>query len=653
MSAVDEEVKDTVALTDDVETADPTYRVTVYQMGVRRARPAPQALTGGVTAAPQPKVYPKLTRGSMEQLFLAHRMRNELVDVENEYELQVADLWRTVPELAEVNTKIIETTQIVEKLVQQASNQAQQRRSKDKIDPALKTELKEQRAALKELRTRQRVLKGEYFPQIQAGLMEIRDNRKALIKEIRQGYAARGLYWATYNRIIDQHATAVKNITQRRKNGQLAAHKFHRWQGEGTLSVQLQRSAADPVRSPRLFAEGTGPWRNVVQFGPYLPPDQWAQLRKADRRKMGQGKLRMRVSGDEHIELPITVSRMFPPEADITGVQLTQRRVGRKAEISVAVTARVPLTPLRTTGPSVAIHPGWRVRDDGSLRVATWVASDVLPTPGKNAFLPGTFSHNGSWGEIIFPNPWREEFAKVDGIRAARDKNLDQIKVVVADYLSKGTPFAVLPDLTPGLAKLIRSPAHIATLTRKLIESRNNCPPDVKFDRALLDITVQLETWCAEDEVLWNREARMRKNLIRRRNDAYRRIAAWLGRTAKVMVVDDMDLAELAKIKDTDDGQQMAKARSNRVLAAPGDLRRFLENASSSHGAKLVKTSSGTNRYTHYVCGVATVAPQEYMQSVTVHCTACDVPYDQDVNMGRLLLATAGEAKVPTPRTAS
>jgi hypothetical protein len=87
----------------------------------------------------------------------------------------------------------------------------------------------------------------------------------------------------------------------------------------------------------------------------------------------------------------------------------------------------------------------------------------------------------------------------------------------------------------------------------------------------------------------------------------------------------------------------MAAARANRVLVAPADIRSYTENAAANYGASFQAISPTINKLTHYVCGIATATPEEYAASTRIECGRCNSEYDQDVNMGMLLLASVGE----------
>ena len=52
------------------------------------------------------------------------------------------------------------------------------------------------------------------------------------------------LYWGTYNDVFRNHRTAVQRIRRRRVDGKPAVRRHHRFEGTGTITVQLKRTAA-------------------------------------------------------------------------------------------------------------------------------------------------------------------------------------------------------------------------------------------------------------------------------------------------------------------------------------------------------------------------------------------------------------------------
>jgi hypothetical protein len=617
------------------------WRITVHQHGARRHP------TGATSSQGFPQTaYPDLTPGGLEQLWLAHQMRNMLVEMDHQYEERVIEIWATVPQVAAVQEQVAACATEVEQVLEliKADDKS---RGKAKADPDLRARMKTARAALKAAKVDQRAIKDLTYTEIEPKLIVLREWRRLRTKEIRQDFAKQGLYWATYNACIEHHQTSAKNIIRKRKAGEPAAHRFHRWQRDGTLAVQLQRQSTDPARSPEMLASGEGPWRNVVQIKPYVDPQTWAAMTKAERREiMKKGEVVFRVSSGETISIPIKLSRMLPTGADITGVQVSRRSQAGSHKLSVAVSARVPVTPVRDTGPAVALHIGWRVRPDDSIRVGTIVSTEELVVPSA---LAGTVVSYGHWAEVLFPAAWRKEFSRVDEIRSQRDRELDKIKAVLVQYLTSGADLH--EEVTVASVKAWRSQASMAKVVLAVRAKKWDRPLEEVVDPAYAVLEEALISWYRWDKRQWQLESGSRQRLIRRRQYSYRQVAAWLGKTARIVVIDNIDLGALARIK-SDDDHQIAAARANRFLVAPADLRSYMTNAAVNHGAELLVGTPVAGRLVHYTCGKITSTPEEYISQPGQFCSVCNHGYDQDANMGLLMLSEAGEIE-PVPESSA
>ncbi|EQD64338.1 transposase, IS605 OrfB, partial [mine drainage metagenome] len=153
-------------------------------------------------------------------------------------------------------------------------------------------------------------------------------------------------------------------------DGRRSELHFHRFDGTGTWTAQLQRENGDPVRSWEALVDGKSKWRNVVRITQEDLPDD-------SRREHPRILVSIRVGkdGDEvaYLTVPITMHRPIPPEGDITQIQVTRKRVGTHFRLSMAFTVRLPAKNTSERPGMVALDLGWRSMPDGSLRVATWI----------------------------------------------------------------------------------------------------------------------------------------------------------------------------------------------------------------------------------------------------------------------------------------
>lgn len=82
-------------------------------------------------------------------------------------------------------------------------------------------------------------------------LKQLRADQKALYSK----YSELGLYWATFNDVAAHHKSVVQRINKARREGRPARLRHHRFDGTGTLTVQIQRRDAAPVRTPATLAD--------------------------------------------------------------------------------------------------------------------------------------------------------------------------------------------------------------------------------------------------------------------------------------------------------------------------------------------------------------------------------------------------------------
>lgn len=411
----------------------------------------------------------RLPDEALAQLRLAHRMRNALVEAHLGHEQQVKNMWSSYPQVADIEADL----EIAEAEAARLAEQARSEHSKDRTVATRTTTavaLREARAQVKALKSARREAIGEGYLVLKPKLEAAKAAHKELLKAIRQDHAGQGLYWGTYNAVLDDHRTAVKRITANRKSGQAATLRYKRWQGEGTLTVQLQRAAGDPVRSPTVLAsDKSEKWRNVLRMSCVdADPATVETMTDAERKRTGTDRGTMQFSlgaGRTAVEIPVTVHRPLPPDADIVGAQLTVRRVASREEISVAVTVKVPDPDPPQGLPPVALHMGWRQRDDGSVRVGTWASPVPLTMPDYVSDV--VTSHDGGrWGEIVMPGEWLNRAGKPAALRSQRDVAMAPVQDKLASWLDNHPQLSEDdgPELTGAVVRKWRSARRLAAL---------------------------------------------------------------------------------------------------------------------------------------------------------------------------------------------
>lgn len=528
------------------------------------------------------------------------------------------------------------------------------RRTKRVTGPAAPA-LAQARAAAKAARHTRRAAIAAVKDDATARLYDLFDARKTREKSLYGDYVqTRGLYWATFNDVLDHHRTAVKVMQQKRARGRPAALRHHRWDGSGTVAVQLQRQAGRPPRTPAAIADTeTGPWRNVLHLPGWVHPDQWDQLTRAQQRQTGRVTARMRCgtstdpdgggTAAAHIDVPVQVHRMLPADADITGARLTIRRVAGGNRAFLTVTAKVPDPGPISDGPSVALHLGWRDGEDSTI-VATWRASSALAIPIDLRHIvhadPGALT-----GTIRIPHGVADRLAALDTIRAARDTALNEARDDLVGWLTAHGPVDHPTrdgeTITAADVARWRSPARFAVLARAWLEQ----PPP-----AAHDIAASLERWRGFDRREWERQEHGRGKVLGHRDDLYRQVAAVIAGQAGALVVDDTNIAQIAG-HDTDLPHNVAQRIAHRrTIAAPATLREDTTSACVREGVTVhTVTAAGLSRV-HAACGHENPADDRYLTR-TVPCDGCGATYDPDASATVLMLARAVTPNTPPAQT--
>lgn len=527
------------------------------------------------------------SEAAMQQLRLANDFWNSLVEVHRDYEKTIAAIWSTYPLVAAHQEAVDAASATCDEIAEQMRN----RRKKDRTTAPRA----EDRQRLAEARKVRRVAKASlkeakeaaFAEGAQARIAEAGKSRAEDLKTARRKAAAEGLYWGTYNDIMQRRfPAAVERVKGQRKNGQWAELKFHRFDGTGTLTTQIQRQAADPVPTAAVLASEGGKWRNVVQFGPWTDPATIDRPRGRQR----HGVLRVRVSRDDHLTVRVVLHRMLPTDAEIKEIKVTRRRIAGQYRLSVAVAFRIPRPAEKTAGDVVDIDFGWASGGkDVGLRVARIAtASGTLPTPPADVADLVTSS---DWHEVWFPAAWRDLLGRDDAIHADRDELLNEVRDRLVAALNGDPGLVEMVGATGGEVSRWRSPGRFAALTIRLRgDDASAEASNPRLDSVREHLVADLEAWRKRDRHLWEYECHERDQVIARRRDAYRKIAAWVAEAARLIVIQDLDVASLRRVPSvaSEDPHQQRHGRRQLHAAAPGEFRAAVENAARRRGVQVV-----------------------------------------------------------------
>ncbi len=408
------------------------------------------------------------------------------------------------------------------------------------------------------------------------------------VKRARQAAARMGLFWGSYNDIV-QRADAG------RKLGDL---HFRGFRGEGTVTAQIMGGASvgSCVGGGHTFFQVDGPREG----------EKWRYARM----RIGSNPDRSPV----WLEIPIVYHREIPTEANIKSVSATRRIIAGKVRWQLNVTVSVPAVMPKTGSRAVALDIGWRLLPEG-LRVAYW--------------------HDGeAHGQIVVPKLDVDQFKKIDSLRSICDQSREESVPMLAAWLNGK---ALNEEWLKRSAHLIqwKSSDRVAALIRWWADNR------IEGDGEIFEAA---SAWRKQYLHLANWWRNLSEQMTLRVREQYRIFAKRIAGEYDTVVLEDFDLREVAKIPEPE--SEESYRNSYRRIASPSTCRAALKNACSREGvATAVLPAEYTTRTCH-ACGDNHEWNQE--ASVIHRCDACGAIWDQDfnaaLNLLRLWRARGGSA---------
>lgn len=464
------------------------------------------------------------------------------------------------------------------------------------------TEIEQRRRVARE----QITSKGDLAKEQQRALLVAAYNEvKAARKDAGSGAPADCLYWGTY-------LTCERGAdSQRSASG---TPRFRRWDGCGTLSVQIQHglsvsalTACTDTKAQLKMADGNPRWA-VLRFriGTENRAPVWARLR-------------------------VLLHRPLPPAGRVKWIHADRRRVGTHYRWSVRFAVEGP-EELPSSRPGVvAVDIGWRTFQDGSIRVGYAYGTGDVEDPQLYT------------EDFRLPPAYRERWTKVCDLHSIRDKLFNEVRATLC---------AMLPGLVP------TRPAWLAAATATLASWKSQSRlaglvlqwRDNRFARDEIAYT-HLEAWRKRDKHLYEWESNGRENVLAYRREMFRLFAVGLTRKFGTLVIEDaLDLRRFST-KREDDEPIDGNARAVRVKAAPGELRTTLLQAAEKRGLRIARAPMEHTTTTCWSCGhrAKTGANAEFDPRIEVvhRCSACLAKWDQDENAARNLHARWRNASGP------
>jgi hypothetical protein len=442
---------------------------------------------------------------------------------------------------------------------------------------------------------------------------------------------------------------------------------------DGTLTWAGALKGGLPFRTRHVLGDTAGPWRNVALLQPAAPGDmprgnqRMPRSPYLDAAPLDPGTLsdkehaavpghspylraalRLRVGAGPAAQLvtvPFRYHRPLPEDGEVTQVQLTCRREGRRFTAYLALTVLVPAPEPRDGGRVAAVHTGWRAMSDGSLRVAVITGAAAGKPPDirwrnerTGERQPGIIDH-GTWTEVVIPAAARDLMGKARSLQGIRDRNLAAARDAVAAHLGAcpGDKGVLDPD---GTLAQWRSPARIA-----------RCLADAEAAGIAPGLRAALRDWARQDRHLEDWQTANEARFRRWRKNLFATVAAWVTEAADTVVTDSWDAGRRKPAPEQEDTAQEVTGRSNAVLASPGELRSAVTVAARRRGVT-VREPAGGLAGVHHGCPQSPpgqLPADSRAAGVTVTCTGCRRTVDQDMVMAAAMAAGGGPAAPVQP----
>lgn len=526
----------------------------------------------------------------LDQLFLAHRLGNDLVAEEKESREQYREARkRLFPRLVEIENEILSILSEIEghRDAIKAENQTQRKMVKNnKLAKTISTLKRKVTSLRKEEKELNKIAKNNEE-------LNSLDGREVFQKRLYQEYGEKGLGWGTRNQVIQDRLKSKRDP------------RFHRYQGEGQLSFQIQKP-------------------NQLNFEKLLEcKDSRARLhltsewkRRGDQgEESAYGILWLRIGSEGRApvwtEIPVFIHRKLPEDGTITWVHLLRKKVATKYKWEVQFVVARDSWPTEDCGNHKCVIDGGYRRVENGLRVATYAGTD-----GVEDTLVISDTRLGRW-------------KKVDDLQSIRSKRYNDILERFRSWVKENKD--ILPEEIQERVKTLphwkgASQARLASVVNYWREHRFNGDES---------IFVHLEEWRKKDKHLYEWEDNQRKNNIDWRKNFYRKWVKGLRKRYGSIGVEDVDWAEVQKTPEPEKGKKIST--SNRAIAAYGLLSQMIVDSGETHKLP-AKNTSKRCFYCKKIC-------EKLGAGISHTCEHCGETWDRDFNAVHNMLEVLREVQ--------
>lgn len=548
------------------------------------------------------------------QISLGHRYYNKLIELHRKQMEDCENARRErFPAFAAAEQAVIDAEAEVVRIVDsiRSSNAKAKRKRATPEESAALTDAK---ARLKELRAVRKTIRAAIAED--AGLQEHLASIYAASSDAKKEARANcGVYWGTYQKVENAVESAIKKTK--------GPPRFARWSHDGMYGQVAVQVIGGGTWQEMLI--GKGKISSLLRGEP-------APCKRTSEKAARPWQFSLRVSSDENRK-PIWASvmayvspRSMPEDAKIMGVALVRKPLAphrmsdgkfhHRYDWSLQFTIRTNEEKPRATTGACGIDVGWRLMEDGSLRVA-YLAGD-----------------DGYHEELRLPSQLVTAWGKLQSIQSIRDRAFDAILVRLVEWKQQQT--TELPEWFAEAAKCVgqwKSKGRLGRLVDQWAESR------IVGDDEIMD---ELQAWRAHDVHLWQWQVDGERKAQRQRLDLYRVFAHRVSQRYGSIFVEDFDLRAIQRDRKPDDNTADAGAKEYMRTACLSTLIGLLKQK------KAVEVEPANTTKRCHACG--SIEEWDHARDLWHTCENCKLPWDQDYNGAKNILASGlSLPKTPEP----
>lgn len=423
-----------------------------------------------------------------------------------------------------------------------------------------------------------------------------------------------GCFWGTYL-VVEEAASGF---------GSGPPPKYERESPYGTIAVQLPGG---------LTVEDAMSGRNRTLQLRVANEEELALTGKSRRVKARGSLVRIRIgsTGRDPVwaEIPVLFHRLPPRDGVIKWAYIHRTPHGPDVRWSLRLTIESKTPDVQMPESSVcAVHPGYRLMRDGTIRLACLAATRFPPELFEHPLLRQYLVREGDIVEARLPAAalWRVE--KAASIDAYRDRRANRRAARLVRWLDSHRD--ILPQW------LIEESETIALwhATDRFHRLRDKWK-ERRFDGDEL-VMALFDRWASRDRHLHRYAYGLASKAKAWRTHFYRTLAKWLAEHYTNVIAPKINWQALRKAAAVDEEvKQVARQRQIANLASPAELVKFI---TEKCGVRLIVVPSKDITRQCQTCGQI----DDWDRRHRCHtCTGCGDQFDQDHNAARNELARA------------